>query len=729
MAIVVASQTSVYQTLANSITFTKPSGTVDGDLLLALVYADTLTVTPPAGWTSEASSSGLFLFSRVASSEGASYQFTTGFGNNNGTITRVTGASTTSPVAASDLYLNASATSAVLPSVGAGAAGSGLIQMVMVRTAGAATWSPPGTATEVYDADATGGGFRAAGGHETVGAGASGTRTWTSTASADYVMGAIFAINPTVVSATPAKIRVRYRTNATFVVPAGVTQITVECEGGGGGGGLGSALFVGGGGGGGAYASSVLAVTPAASHAVVVGAQVAGSVAGNLSSFGTGPLVRGAGGGVGGAAGALNNGTAGPGGTTAASIGTTKVAGTAGVAGGAGGAGASSGNVIGGAGGAVNGGAGSVPGGGGGGGAILSGAGGTGAAGEVHVSWDIADVIGDGDLSRQLDLTKSTLPVVGEGLVSHTKLATVAKTFDLVGEGLVSRGAIAVAESKNLVGEGLTSATKAVVAAKTLNVVGEGLVTRGASGLTMARNVVGEGLVSSSKLSVVAKTFNLVGEGLVSSSKLVSAFRTFNLTGEGLVSRVLAVTQPRDVIGEGLVDATKVVAASKTFTLTGEGVVSREAWEITLARNTVGEGLVTEVHPVQAFRTFNLVGVGELLMSGPSGSTITIPLDELPTGDCPADWPVNDGLRCISGDVFFHEPPNEGLPVVGAVVTLIRDSDGLLITTTVTDAAGHYSFPRDTTDPNTYHVEVRWTDISGDQQGLSESGCVPVVCP
>jgi hypothetical protein len=89
---------------------------------------------------------------------------------------------------------------------------------------------------------------------------------------------------------------------------------------------------------------------------------------------------------------------------------------------------------------------------------------------------------------------------------------------------------------------------------------------------------------------------------------------------------------------------------------------------------------------------------------------------------CPADWPVNDGLKEIAADVFFHEPPNEGDPVAGATVNLIRDSDGLLIATTVTDGAGHYSFPRDSNDPYTYHVEVRHLA----QQGLSEAGCVPV---
>lgn len=93
--------------------------------------------------------------------------------------------------------------------------------------------------------------------------------------------------------------------------------------------------------------------------------------------------------------------------------------------------------------------------------------------------------------------------------------------------------------------------------------------------------------------------------------------------------------------------------------------------------------------------------------------------------DCPADWTPNDGLKQIQGDVFFHEPPNQGDPVVGATVTLIRDSDGLRITDTLTDGAGHYSFGRDTNDPFTYHVEVNYTGPPA-MQGLSEGGCVPV---
>lgn len=94
-------------------------------------------------------------------------------------------------------------------------------------------------------------------------------------------------------------------------------------------------------------------------------------------------------------------------------------------------------------------------------------------------------------------------------------------------------------------------------------------------------------------------------------------------------------------------------------------------------------------------------------------------------GGCPVDWPFNDGLRSIAGTVLFHEPPNEGDPVSGATVVLVRDSDGFRVATTTTDAFGLYDFPRDTTDPYTYRVEVMWEDAGVKQQGLSEGQCVP----
>lgn len=260
-------------------------------------------------------------------------------------------------------------------------------------------------------------------------------------------------------------------------------------------------------------------------------------------------------------------------------------------------------------------------------------------------------------------------------------------TGALVGDGVLTRDGLAASMSDDLVGVGVLSESRAVVAAKSFDLAGDGVLSR---------------------QFAVAEEKTLVGDGTVTESRAVTATKTFDLVGDGVLSRDPSVVGlARDLVGDGVLDTSKAVVAAKTFDL-------------------VGDGTITEIHPVQAYRSFDLVGVGEILLSGPNGSTITLPLDELPTGACPADWPTNDGLKTISGTVLFHEPPNEGDHVVGAVVTLIRDSDGLLITTAVTDAAGAYTFPRDSNDPYTYHVEVRYTDVGGDQQGLSQGGCVPV---
>lgn len=64
-----------------SLTLTKPTGVVDGDLLyIFLQYSRTdLTVTPPAGWTlvdSDTATIGAYLYRRTASSEPSTYEFT-----------------------------------------------------------------------------------------------------------------------------------------------------------------------------------------------------------------------------------------------------------------------------------------------------------------------------------------------------------------------------------------------------------------------------------------------------------------------------------------------------------------------------------------------------------------------------------------------------------------------------------------------------------------------------
>jgi len=110
-----------------------------------------------------------------------------------------------------------------------------------------------------------------------------------------------------------------FTTNGVFTVPAGVTEITVECWGAGGGGGRSSSCGAGrGGGGGGAYARSILTVSPGQQFNFTVGT---GGTGGNLTAlansggatnFGGGLVIAVGGGGV-----DNNSNTAGAGGLAA----------------------------------------------------------------------------------------------------------------------------------------------------------------------------------------------------------------------------------------------------------------------------------------------------------------------------------------------------------------------------------------------------------------------------
>jgi hypothetical protein len=204
-----------------------------------------------------------------------------------------------------------------------------------------------------------------------------------------------------------------------WLCPAGVTSVNVECYGAGGGGGRSTSTNTGrGGGGGGAYASSTVTVTPGTTYTVSIGA---GGAGGNLTAaqnsggstiFGSSLVVAVGGGGV-----ANNSNTAGAGGLATACTGTVRrnggngADGSGGNAGGGGGGAGSNnpgGNATGvgvGAGGGIGGGnggagrsnagggnAGSTYGGGGGGGrrgGLTSGNqnGGAGAGGQIIVTY------------------------------------------------------------------------------------------------------------------------------------------------------------------------------------------------------------------------------------------------------------------------------------------------------------------------------------------------------
>lgn len=77
--------TTVASGVRSMLTITKPAGTADGDLLVAVVVLDTTdTVTEPAGWTLirttlySASAKHVKTYWRIASGEGASWDWTIG---------------------------------------------------------------------------------------------------------------------------------------------------------------------------------------------------------------------------------------------------------------------------------------------------------------------------------------------------------------------------------------------------------------------------------------------------------------------------------------------------------------------------------------------------------------------------------------------------------------------------------------------------------------------------
>lgn len=202
-----------------------------------------------------------------------------------------------------------------------------------------------------------------------------------------------------------------YTSSGTWLCPAGVTSVLVQCWGAGGGGGGGNGQ-VGGGGGGGAYAEKIVSVTPGNSYTVNVGAAGSGNgVSSNTGSdggdsyFNDSSTVM-AKGGLGG----KNDAAFCKGGLASASVGTTKYSGGNGTqgdnGGGGGGAGTSANggnasgstggtggtgnpNGLGGTGGAAgfDGTNGTAIGGGGGGGQSGAGAGASsGARGEVRIT-------------------------------------------------------------------------------------------------------------------------------------------------------------------------------------------------------------------------------------------------------------------------------------------------------------------------------------------------------
>jgi hypothetical protein len=173
-----------------------PSGTVDGDLLVAWGIATAGHVMALAGKTSRPESVGTNgpLWIWFANSEPANrtFEVTGGLGNSQAVIARITGVDPGDPI--DEIQGIASTGALVIPSLTPSGPDKLLFQGVAKNSN--TTFTPPGTAAERWDSLALPNNFGNAGGDEIVGAVPTGTRTWTpSSGSTTPGVGYMIALN------------------------------------------------------------------------------------------------------------------------------------------------------------------------------------------------------------------------------------------------------------------------------------------------------------------------------------------------------------------------------------------------------------------------------------------------------------------------------------------------------------------------------------------------------
>lgn len=192
------SQSATSQTLGGDPVVNVPAGVVDGDLLIAYgICAAGGTITATGAWTTHPNSFGGQgpLFYRVASSEPASYTFTVS-GTANSVVSIVAIRNPRAGANPIDVAANVAGASGniALPSVNAVNSNSLLVQLV--AKLGSTSFTPPGTASERFDAAVAPANYTVAGGDEIVNAGATGTRTWVPAAGTQGSIGYILAVAP-----------------------------------------------------------------------------------------------------------------------------------------------------------------------------------------------------------------------------------------------------------------------------------------------------------------------------------------------------------------------------------------------------------------------------------------------------------------------------------------------------------------------------------------------------
>lgn len=171
----------------------KPSGTVETNLLVATAVTDSgATATPPGGWTQLVANR--LWWKLAGAAEAASYTFVISgaLARSNVAIARITGHDLLNPI--DDFDTSPEGTGALtIPSVDSLGADRLLLGICCKVNNGAAV-TPPAGVTERWDAT-SGAGWTTAGGDEVVGAGATGTRLWTPTAGGNGI-AAMVAIKP-----------------------------------------------------------------------------------------------------------------------------------------------------------------------------------------------------------------------------------------------------------------------------------------------------------------------------------------------------------------------------------------------------------------------------------------------------------------------------------------------------------------------------------------------------
>lgn len=213
---------------------TKPTGTVNGDLLVAygIATAGHTIAAPDASWNLHSASLATNgrLWWKIASGEPADYTWvvTGGLGNTSMTVVRVDGHDPVNPIDAAAGFAGSGVL--VIPAVTS--LGSDRLLLQGVSKNGNTTFTPPGTATERWDG-LTPNTFVSAGGDEIVGAGSTGSRTWTPAGGGAISIGFMLAIKPAgqVVSPAGYSLTVQYGTPTLiqdqFVNPAGY-DLTVQ---------------------------------------------------------------------------------------------------------------------------------------------------------------------------------------------------------------------------------------------------------------------------------------------------------------------------------------------------------------------------------------------------------------------------------------------------------------------------------------------------------------------